>query len=84
MVRTMAEGSDPKLPPGTNYCRCGGCGEYFKSPSGFDKHRVTDKGERRCLTVIEMFAEGMSKNERGYWITQIFNRADLDGERGAA
>lgn len=84
MSKVMATGADPKLPPGTNYARCCACGEYFKSPSSFDKHRITDQGERRCLTVSEMVSEGMSKNERGYWITRVFDRTVLDADDTAA
>lgn len=69
MAKEMAMGADPKLPPGTNYCRCGACGEYFKSVSGFDMHRI-DSG---CLTRAEMLARGMSVNERGYFVTQAWS-----------
>lgn len=59
---------------GSSICQCGGCGEWFRSPTSFDKHRITDRGERRCLTTIEMLAEGMSRNEKGLWITQVYDR----------
>jgi hypothetical protein len=36
---------------------------------------------RRCLTEEEMLAKGMSKNSRGFWITQSFN-VDAYGTKG--
>lgn len=69
MSKPMATGADPKLPPGTNYCRCGACDLYFKSPSAFDMHRV----DGACLSEAEMVAKGMSLNERGYYVTQAWS-----------
>lgn len=54
---------DTMLPPGSKFCRCSGCGEYFTSETPFGIHRV----DGRCLSVTEMEARGMSKNPRGYW-----------------
>jgi len=34
--------NDPKLPYGSNYCKCVACGEYFTSDSTFRLHRVDD------------------------------------------
>lgn len=67
--------SDPKLPHGTKYCKCTVCGEYFKSPSSFDAHRVMgicdDQCESvRCKNIKEMAGAGMSINGRGYWIVE--------------
>ena len=60
--------SDPKLPVGTNFCKCSGCGEYFGGVSGFDMHRV----DRACLPPSEVASkegEAMLRlNERGYWV----------------
>ena len=53
--------------------RIGSFGEaiYKKSKSreiiGYTKHA------RRCLTPAEMIALGMSKNERGWWITSAYD-----------
>lgn len=58
--------SDPKLPPGTNYCKCAACGEYFNSVYSFDMHRKY--GE--CLSVPAMNGKGMQINARGYWISR--------------
>ena len=58
-------------------CRCAGppyngCGEYFNSTYSFDLHRTGDPDSRRCLTVAEMEARGMSRNAAGFWITKKF------------
>lgn len=51
--------------------QCAGCGEYFNSSFAFDRHRVGEhEGEqRRCMTVDEMLARGMSVSASGFWIT---------------
>lgn len=70
----------PKSP--CSACKVGGA-----SVSAFDKHRVGSFGkplyderkrfigysphERRWLTEGEMVAAGMSKNQRGLWITEV-------------
>jgi len=52
-----------------NLCRA--CNEYFNSTFAFDKHRTGKHGvDRRCLTVDEMRAKGMSKNSADFWISQ--------------
>ena len=64
-----------------NQCECTGCGEFFNSVYGFDKHRVfmdkdargryiEDWDRRRCLTVAEMKAKGWSLNDYGFWVTK--------------
>jgi len=68
-------GIDPKLPTGTNYCRCSACGEYFNSVVAFEKHRIgvhRIKG-RKCRSKAQMKARGMSVNHKGYWITQKYD-----------
>jgi hypothetical protein len=62
--------SDPMLPVGKNFCKCGACGEYFGGVGGFDLHRrdracfapskVSDKKGRPLLRL----------NDRGYWVTR--------------
>lgn len=59
--------SDPLLPPATRMCRCSGCGQYFGSLTGFDRHRAGPVETRRCLTPEELRADGMALDERGYW-----------------
>jgi hypothetical protein len=51
-------------------CQCAGCGHYFNSTRSFDMHRRGDFGkERRCLSLQEMKARGMTTNAAGFWIT---------------
>lgn len=58
-----------KLTGDRNQCRT--CSAYFNSTSAFDKHRIGEYGgERRCMTVAEMYAAGMAKNSDGFWLTR--------------
>ena len=72
--RAMGERGDKKLRG--DRCRCATCGEYFNSTFAFDRHRVggyqtaTKPSTRRCLTVAEMAAKGMSVNPAGFWVTE--------------
>ncbi len=66
------------LAPGTGVCECGACRERFKSVTGFDRHRVGPGDARRCLSAEEMRAAGMSRNERGQWITAAYEVDDAD------
>lgn len=59
---------------GSSICQCGGCGEFFRSVTSFDKHRAGSADARRCLTLIEMVADGMSRNDRGLWIASVYDR----------
>lgn len=59
--------SDPKLPPGTNYCRCPTCGEYFGGVTTFDRHRVGPAADRACLGRLAMRRAGLSIDSKGYW-----------------
>jgi len=59
-------------------CRCEACGERFRSLSAFDFHRtgsytstLWERARRRCLSVAEMAARGMRRNEHGVWTTGI-------------
>lgn len=55
--------------------QCGGCRVFFNSVTAFDKHRIGEYGvDRRCMTVDEMTAKGMSVNEAGYWIGSSMER----------
>lgn len=55
--------------------QCGGCRVFFNSVTAFDKHRTGEYGvDRRCMTVDEMTAKGMSVNEAGYWIGSSMER----------
>lgn len=62
------------LPPGTNYCLCRSCGEYFGGVSSFDHHR---KGAecRDPESLMGKYGQTLlSKNARGYWV-QAFGSA---------
>lgn len=49
---------------------CSACGEYFNSNRAFEKHRIGEFGiDRRCASVEEMTAKGMSLSKTGWWIT---------------
>ncbi|KJK23293.1 hypothetical protein UB46_16475 [Burkholderiaceae bacterium 16] len=51
--------------------KCPTCREYFNSTSAFDRHRIGEYGStRRCMTVAEMYAAGMVKNTKGFWLTR--------------
>ena|SRR5437868_5210874 len=52
--------------------QCPTCREYFNSTSAFDRHRIGEYGStRRCMTVAEMYAAGMAKNSKGFWLTGV-------------
>lgn len=53
-------GSDPKLPTGTHYCLCSGCGRYFGGVSGFEAHRVR-------FQCVDPASVGLTLDARGYW-----------------
>ena len=59
--------SDPKLPPGTNYCLCNVCGAYFSGVKAFDRHRVGSYPDRSCLGPVDMSERGFQINAKGYW-----------------
>jgi len=58
-----------------NRCLCRTCGERFNSCAAFDAHRTGSFDlnpphyGRRCLTVAEMVAKGMTTNPKGFWLT---------------
>lgn len=64
-------------------CQCCACKAYFNSTYAFDKHRTGiyshDLTSRRCLTIPEMIAKGMSLSAKGFWITS--KRPILPSER---
>lgn len=59
--------ADSMLPHGSRYCKCSVCGHYFGGEIAFDKHRVGDMTDRRCMSEQEMIDAGLHKDERGYW-----------------
>jgi hypothetical protein len=67
---TATKETRPSLRVGSGVSERGGCGERFKSVTGFDRHRVGPGEARRCLTPDEMRARGMTLNAHGQWITE--------------
>ena len=56
-------------------CICRACGERFNSTAAFDAHRTGTPNikainyGRRCLLDFEMERKGMTRNEKGFWLT---------------
>lgn len=77
----------PELRETTNTSECTGCGEFFNSVYGFDKHRVFEKAKvedwdtRTCLTPPQMRAKGWTKNARGLWITEAYVKITEQAKR---
>jgi hypothetical protein len=62
---------DPKLPLGSDKCRCMACGLYFNSTFAFDGHRIGRIGlDRRCRTGDQLKALGWCLSSTGHWITE--------------
>ena len=63
--------SDPKLPAGTNFCKCAACGEYFTTVANFDLHRRGDGITRACADPATLLKKDGSArlrlNGKGYW-----------------
>jgi hypothetical protein len=63
--------SDPKLPAGTKYCLCAGCGEYFTSAYTFDMHRAGEPEARYCVDPTKILDKQrrprLRLNDKGYW-----------------
>ncbi|AET91704.1 hypothetical protein BYI23_B010970 [Burkholderia sp. YI23] len=61
--------------------QCPACEAYFNSTAAFDAHRTGPFGQgglpaqRRCLTLDEMQAKGMTLNVAGFWITEAKSAA---------
>lgn len=61
----------PKLTLRGDRNQCPTCRLYFNSTHAFEKHRTGTYGiDRRCLTVPEMEAKGMTINKDGFWMTK--------------
>jgi len=74
----IIHGSDDRLRPGTNFCKCAACGAYFGGLRAFEMHRDGPAGERRCLALSGM-RDGQEQpllrlNGRGYWV-RIFEKS---------
>ena len=63
---------DPKLPPGTNYCKCAACGCYFGGVRAFEKHCIGPGADRTCLDPCRVSDRQkrllLQLNNRGYWV----------------
>jgi len=70
--------SDPRLPTGTNHCRCTACGLYFGGVNGFDLHRTGPAQDRACLAPGDMRDKHNRPvfrfNNLGYWIRAYGDR----------
>ena len=62
---------DPKLPVGTKYCLCSGCGEYFTNDFNFNMHRQDGPTGRVCVHPSTLLTKtGIARlrlNAKGYW-----------------
>lgn len=70
--------SDPRLRPGTNHCKCSGCGEYFTGDTAFRMHRRLGPEGRFCLHPSRVETkEGIGLlrlNDKGLWgSTRLFH-----------
>ena len=76
--------SDPKLRPGTKYCKCPACGEYFTSDSNFLMHRAGAPEKRYCVHPSKVLGKDRKPRLRltdtGYWASAR-RRIDLDGKK---
>ena len=62
---------DPKLPHGSRFCLCSGCGEYFTNPRNHALHRRGKPESRFCVYPGDLVTkEGKARlrlNPKGYW-----------------
>ena len=62
---------DKMLKPGTNHCKCSGCGEYFTTVANFEMHRRGKAEARNCRNPAELVTKDgkarLSLNAKGYW-----------------
>ena len=69
----MSAINDPKLKPGTRFCKCPTCGRYFGGVKGFDMHRVASGVGRICLDPAALLDKHGKRllwlNDRGYWVS---------------
>jgi hypothetical protein len=60
------------LPIGSNRCLCSGCGRYFASVSGFDRHQTITDGVVECrdpgsIVNLKTGEHALILNDAGYW-----------------
>ena len=70
VARATPGASGPKLPVGTNLCRCPTCHEFFGGVGAFECHRTGghENRDRACLGRSAMPGAGLQLNSRGYWV----------------
>lgn len=84
-----SKSSDPILKPGTSFCRCAACGEYFRSERAFEAHRVGEYRpvcDRACAPTARMDERGLQRDAKGVWgfpprEFHADRRAELDQRR---
>lgn len=62
-----------ELRTGSPVSECSDCGEYFTSPSSFDKHLIRNEANPNiapaCMTPAQMREAGLSRNVNDVWTT---------------
>ena len=62
---------DPKLPHGSKFCLCSGCGEYFTNEKNFSMHRRGEPSARYCVHPSKLLTKTgkayLRLNAAGYW-----------------
>jgi hypothetical protein len=70
---------------------CSGCGQIFNSESVHALHRTGSFGdpiygknkqivgytpsERQCLTDVQMYTRGLTRNDKGWWVTSLYDES---------
>lgn len=65
-----SKSADPILKPGSSFCRCSDCGEYFRSERAFDAHRIGEYrpvSNRGCAPTARMPERGLQLDASGVW-----------------
>lgn len=65
-----SKSSDPILRPGSSFCRCPACFEYFRSVRAFERHRMGEfdlPGDRGCAPTARMPERGLQLDANGVW-----------------
>lgn len=60
-------GTDSRLPPGSNFCRCPECGAQFLNVAAFDRHSVGPPADRACMATPQLSDGRFERGPRGYW-----------------
>ena len=69
---TIIHSSDERLRPGTNFCKCAECREYFGGVRAFDLHRLGPAISRKCADPASLVTRKgrvlLRLNEREFWV----------------